>query len=283
MRVNPQTYLNTLGGVPDKEIDLAPAALCIAAVSGLYGERHLERYFHHLKILAEEVAARHEELLSAGGQDDIETQLAALKHILADKHGYSGDNENYDDLRNADLIAVIERAKGLPIALSILYIHAGRAQGWQIEGLNVPGHFAVRLEKGGRRLMFDPFNNAAIVEAAEMRAAVKKALGPEAELSATYFEATPNRDILIRLQNNIKSRQIETSDYTAALKTIETMRSIAPHEFRLLLDAGVLYSKTQQIDAAITALELYIEQTPNPRDRHDASLLLRQLREEVSF
>jgi regulator of sirC expression with transglutaminase-like and TPR domain len=45
---------------------------------------------------------------------NLETQLAALKHILSDQCGYEGDVDHYDDLSNADLISVIERRKGLP-------------------------------------------------------------------------------------------------------------------------------------------------------------------------
>lgn len=207
--------------------------------------------------------------------------MAALKHILADKYGYSGDEDNYNDLRNADLIAVIDRARGMPIALSLLYLHAGQVQGWDIKGISFPGHFLVRLERAGRRIIFDPFQGAAPVEAPQLRALLKNVLGPNAELSSDYFEAANNRDILIRLQNNIKLRQIEASDYTGALETIKAMRLVAPQEFRLLLDAGVLYSKTGQMKEAEEALIRYIEEVKNPQFKQDAMLLLEQVRREM--
>lgn len=281
--VNPLEYLEAVGHLPDEEIDVAPVAICLAAVgTGQYKGRNFERYFHHLKRITEETAQRYKDLLAAGGQDDPETQLAALKHILADKHGYSGDEDRYDDLRNADLIAVIDRARGMPIALSLLYLHAGQAQGWDIKGISFPGHFLVRLERAGRRIIFDPFQGAVPVEAPQLRALLKNALGPNAELSSDYFEAATNREILTRLQNNIKLRQIEASDYTGALETIKAMRLIAPQEFRLLLDAGVLYSKTGQMEQAEEALMRYIDEVKNPQFKQDAMLLLEQVRSEMS-
>ena len=42
---------------------------------------------------------------------------------------YRGDEETYDDLDNANLMRVIERRKGLPVALGILYLYAARSQG----------------------------------------------------------------------------------------------------------------------------------------------------------
>ncbi|WP_457824685.1 transglutaminase family protein, partial [Staphylococcus aureus] len=49
--------------------------------------------------------------------DDLPARAAALAELLAGQHGYSGDTETYDDLANANLIRVIERRKGLPVAL----------------------------------------------------------------------------------------------------------------------------------------------------------------------
>lgn len=278
--INPREYLNAVGAMIDSEIDLAPTAICLAARN--YPERNLQRYFHHLKVLAKEVGEHYAAMLEAGAQDNAETQIAALKGIIAGKHGYIGDKDSYDDLQNADLITVIERAKGLPISLCILYMHAAKAQGWSMDGLNIPGHFVVRIEKDGRRLIIDPFEGGGIIQAPQLREIVKKTQGAGAELSSGYFEAALNRDILIRLQNNIKLRQIEAGDYIEALKTIESMRLIAPNEFRLLLDAGVLYSKTNQPKAAINALESYIEQVDNPQHRHDAELLLSELRTSLN-
>ncbi|MAE51284.1 MAG: hypothetical protein CMH27_05710 [Micavibrio sp.] len=282
MSIDPLEYLEAIGHLPDQEIDIAPSAICLAAVSGgQYKGRNFDRYFHHLKVIAEEVGQRYESLMEAGADDTPETQIAALKHVLADKFGYCGDEDDYDNLRNADLIAVIDRARGMPIALSILYIHAGRAQGWDVEGINFPGHFMVRIERAGRRVILDPFNGCDLVEAPGLRAMLKNAAGPNAELSSDYFEPCSNRDILIRLQNNIKLRQIEGSDYLGALETIKVMRLIAPQEFRLLLDAGVLYSKTGQMPKAEEALVRYIDQATNPQDRHDAAMLLEQVRAEM--
>ena len=55
----------------------------------------------------------------------------------------------------------------------------------------------------------------------------------------------------------------------------------APDEYRLLLDAGVLYAKVDKPMAAIRALEGYIEKTPNVQDRYEAGLILDHIREQL--
>jgi len=271
--------LNEIGTLADESIPLAEAALALS--NSHRNGRSMQRYSHHLDLLGTQVADRYMTLLNAGARDVATTCLAALKHVLSDVHAYHGNKHDYDNLDNADLACVIDNSKGLPIALAILYIHAGRAQGWSIDALNMPGHVLCRIEHNAERVIFDPFESCKMMEAQDIRALLKRLLGESAELSASYFEPTSRRDILIRLQNNIKLRQIEGEDYAEALVTVEDMMKIAPDEYRLDLDAGVLYAKTEQPLAATRHLERYIDVAPEHRDRQEAALLLRHIREQL--
>lgn len=272
--------LQNIGQQQDGSIDLAKTALYMAALD--HPGLSLDRYEVHIRRLVEEVRERHDALLHAGAKDEAQTKLAALKHIIADKHEYCGDTDHYDDLQNASLIRVIDRRRGMPIALAILYIQIGRLLGWAVHGLNMPGHFVCRVDQDGQRLIFDPFNRCDILQAPELRQMVKKTLGPQAELSVGYYEPADNRTILVRLQNNIKLRLIEAEDYEGALKAVEAMRAIDPAEYRLLLDAGVLYARTNRLQDAIETLEAYIAKAPGDRDRREAAALLDQLRDTLN-
>lgn len=272
--------LRQAGDRTDDELGLADIALLFSSLT--HPGISTERYHHHIQKIGEEVGWRYHELVVAGAGDTPETQVAALKHVLADQYGYHGDVETYDNIQNADLIDVIERRKGMPITLSILYILAARAQGWDVAGLNLPGHFVVRLDKDGHRVIFDPFNRCEILNAPELRQLLKKTLGPTAELSSSYYEPVTVRQILIRLQNNVKIRLIETEDYEGALGVVETMRAIDPREYRLLLDEGVLCARTGRAQAAMIALQEYIKLAPDQRDRYDAQVLLEHIRGTVN-
>lgn len=280
MEYDPQEILDNLASLDDEQIDLGLAAIALAALDqpGI----SVERYVHHLRVLAAEVEARYIEILKDGGAESVDAQLGALRDVISDHHAYVGDFQNYDDLQNASLIRVIERSKGIPITLSILFIHVGRAQGWNICGLNIPGHFVCRIEHAGQRVIFDPFDGCTVLEAPDIRILVKRAMGERAELSAELFEPASQRDILIRLQNNIKHRQIEAEEYAGALTTVLRMRQINPAEYRLLFDAGVLYARVEQTRAAIDILEEYLLSVPKMQiyqgETRDAELLLAELR-----
>jgi regulator of sirC expression with transglutaminase-like and TPR domain len=267
--------LTDMGQYGDNEIPLFETALLLASLSHV--GRGLESYFNHIKKMSDEVGVRYHELLGAGAVDNCETRIAATKHIMCDKYGYEGDSDTYNDLRNADLIDVVDRRKGLPIALAIIALEIGLAHGWDIKGLNFPGHFLLRFEIGGQRVMCDPFDKFNILQAPDLRNLIKRALGDNAELSSSFYQEASNREILLRLQNNIKYRQIETEHYEDALITVNTMRSFAPHEYRLLLDDGVLKARLNRTDAAIQSIRDYLAVVTDPRDKYDAQVLLRTL------
>lgn len=265
------------GTLPDDQINPAHVALALASLN--HPGISVGRYLTHLDKLADDVGLRFKLLCDEGADDDAGTRLAALQYVLAEVEGYEGDKDNYDDLDNADLMRVIDRRKGLPVALSILYLHAARAQGWDVFALNFPGHVVCRIDIGAQRMLFDPFDRCRKMEAHDLRALVKQMGGPQAELSVAYYETASNREIIIRLQNNIKLRQVEASDYAGALKTVENMRLIDPEEYRLLLDEGVLGARTGRRAQAMKALEAYIDKAPIWQDRQEAAALLRQVQD----
>ena len=266
--------LEKAGRGNDEAVDLVETALLLAGLN--HEGLSFSRYRNHIDQMVDDVARRHKELQEAGAEDDVKTRVAALKHIIFDREGYSPDLL-FRHVDSSDLIRVIDERKGADMALAILCIHVGRMQGWELYGLNIPGHFMVRVDQGAERLIVNPLDNLAIMQAPDLRKLVKKSLGERAELSANYYEAVTNKACLVFLQNNIKLYQIAIEDYEGALATVRTIEIIDPEEYRILLDMGVLCARTSRFQEAIFALERYIKKAPEGRDRHEAAMLLREI------
>src|SRR5690606_7086164 len=109
--------------------------------------------------------------------DNLESKIWALAEVFTRKHGYIGDDFRYNDLQNADLIRVIDRRLGLPISLSILCVTIGRDLGWDIQGINFPAHFIIRMSDGPAREMVDPFQGCIVLKSHDLRNILKKTLG----------------------------------------------------------------------------------------------------------
>lgn len=267
--------LAQLGAAGDDDIPLADAALALAALDRPLTP--LQRYRDHLDQLACEVAA-----LQAAGTGAPQ----ALSTVIAGHHGYGGDTLTYDDLQNASLIRVIDRRKGLPVALGIIYMDVGLAQGWQMTGLNFPGHFLVRLDDGGDRHIVDAFHGGRIRRPDELRDLLKTVAGKDAELSPEHFAPVSRREVLLRLQNNIKLRHLRQQRLDDALAVIDAMSLIAPDEPWLWRECGLLNAHLGNRSAAISALERFRTQAAarGLADRwlHEAAVLVQQMKQSLN-
>ena len=265
-----EAFLRRIGGGPDRPLPIAEAALALAALDR--PRVPLARYLHHLTLLARDAAdlARR-----AAGLDG---RVATLNDVILGKYGYQGDTLTYDDLQNANLMRVIDRRKGLPVALGILYIHTARAQGWDVAGLAFPGHFLVRLDHDGERAILDPFNAGAVLDAAALRDLLKATAGQEAELDPHYYAPVSDRDVLLRLQNNVKLRRMQMQRPEEALAAIETMLLFAPDHAALWREAGLVNAHLDNLGAAIDRLERFMALETGDALRHKTALLLQQLK-----
>ena len=239
--------LRAVGSLADDEIDLADAALLLGALD--MPNASLAGYRDHVERLGEDVAA----LARAG--EPLERRRRHVNAVLFDAHGYAGDAESYDAPENANLLQVIDRRAGLPVSLGILYIHAARAQGWAVDGLAFPGHFLVRLEEGDRRVIVDPFHRGQMLEAGHLRGLLKQFQGVDAELEPGHYAPVGNRSILLRLQNNIKSRALQANDSARAAAILERMLLIAPDAGGLWHELGAVRARLGTIKGAVDALE----------------------------
>ena len=285
--LNPTQQINLLGSYNDESICLASAALALS----LLGNQPMSFYTDHLAELSDAVAAYYASI--AGGdihatQDngqcrhDIKKKLRSIQAVVYDQYHYHGNYDHYEELENADLCSVIERRKGMPITLAIICMHVAKAQGWNVVGIGLPGHFICRLEANGERIIFDPFNHANIINAVDLRRLLKLSLGSEAELKPEHYQPISNRKTLLRLQNNIKQRQVEKHNFLDAIITLDSMRKIAPDEAELLLDAGQLYAQANQPRAAIHALSRYLDRCPSQYGRTKASVLIQQMKRKLN-
>ena len=117
--------LHKLGQAGDDELPLAETALLLANLdrTGL----DLTPYRAHLDRLVHD--AREALAALRRGMSASDAAARVLIDVIGQRHGYMGDAASYDDPRNADLAQVIDRKRGLPVALGILYLDVAAALG----------------------------------------------------------------------------------------------------------------------------------------------------------
>jgi regulator of sirC expression with transglutaminase-like and TPR domain len=278
---DPRQVLTTVGAAEDADIRIAEAGLALAAMDRQDGVP--AAYAEHLAAIAAEMQKMAASLdCDANDEKGLANRATALGKVLAGSFGYQGDRVTYDDLQNANLMRVIDRRKGLPVALAILYMHAARSQGWAIEGVNFPGHFVVRLHNAGKALIIDPFAGGERCTTADLRRKLKAAAGEKAELQPEHYAAVGNRDILLRLENNLKIRLIQEGDLEKAAAALERMLLIAPKHAPLFREAGLIQARLGNLNAARAALERFLEVSDNDSQRHHVARLIQDLGQQIN-
>jgi regulator of sirC expression with transglutaminase-like and TPR domain len=253
---DPRTALAAIGQLPDTEIDIADAALQLARVDAPDADWEAAR--SHLS----ELARRAVELATTIPTGDLASRAIALSGLLGGRYGYTGDAETYDDLANANLIRVIERRRGLPVTLGILWLHAARAAGWGGHGVDFPAHFLVALEGKSTQAVLDVFHGGTPLNARDLRALLKRVEGEDAELRPGLLRPMNARRVLLRLQNNIMTRRLQAADLEGGLNCAEDMLRIAPDTAALWRQAGVLNQRLDRVGAALRCFERFLVLVP---------------------
>ncbi len=272
--------LQRIADQADEHIDLAEAALLFASLD--LPTSDVSFYRDHLTAINDAVgdyAAQND----FGESPSPEQMIEAINYVVVGHFHYAGDDETYDDLDNANLMRVIDRRRGLPVALGILYLSAARAQGWAAAGLNFPGHFLIRMEShDGGRMIIDPFHEGRVMDAPALRDLLKIVVGPGVELEATHYRTVSNRDVLIRLQNNVKTRRLDKSLFKEAADAVEGMLLLAPQSLALWREAGVLHMRTGHLKRAIESFEKFVSLAQDGPDRAKIAKVVNELRERIN-
>ncbi len=261
---DPREALEAIGRLPDTEIDIGDAALQFARIDA--PEADWEAARAHLSDIARSATA----MAATIDEDNLAERAIGLSGVVGGRFGYRGDARTYDDLANANLIRVIERRRGLPVALGVLWLHAAQAAGWAAHGVDFPAHFLIAMPGPGGQSVLDVFHGGTPLTSKDLRALLKRVEGPDAELRPGLLRPMSARRVLLRLQNNILTRRLSANDVEGALACGEDMLRIAPDHASLWQQAAMLNQKLDRIGAALRCLDRFLALVPEGEAAREA-------------
>lgn len=256
----------------NEAFDVAEAALCIAAEHVALDRAAC---LAELAELADRVRPDIEELATRPLAERVDR---FNRHMFRDE-GFRGcPQQDYYKPGQSFLNQVLESRSGIPISLSIVYVHVARQLGLRSAGVGFPGHFLAKVEPDAvadDAIIVDPFLGRALSRN-ECADRLRRALGPEAEFNLEtehqWLAAAPPRSILVRVLGNLKQNYVETGDWEAALACADRSLLIVPDSPLELRDRGVLYQHLECVGAAIDDLERFLELAP----QHESAAMIRE-------
>ncbi len=243
-RDDAERALAAAGASPDEQFSLFEAALACAL------HENPDRDAGAARALATEAAARLAERLG------VERPEEAICEALGGDLGLRADDLNYEDPANADLISVCERRKGLPVALGVLYMEAARRCQLKVSGVDFPGHFLLRIETDEGPIALDPLAGGRVVLPSELtRRAFAAGLTPDvADRIDILMAPVRDRQVALRLQNNIYARASLSRDFASAERSALRRALLSPADHHPWLDVAAAREGQGKLAGALEAL-----------------------------
>ncbi|MBV9492633.1 MAG: transglutaminase family protein [Acidobacteria bacterium] len=195
--------------------DLARGALLIALED--FPQIDVDDYLAQLDALADRVRQR-----ATPGEPPI-FLLGHLHAELFDTDGYRGNTDDYYDPRNAYLNEVIDRKLGIPITLSIVFLHVAQRVGLNAFGVGLPGHYVVKVQFELNEVYIDPFRDGATLSMSELAELVGGVSGGRVRLASEHLRAWTPRQTLIRVLANLQGMWARAGDTRRSTSARERM------------------------------------------------------------
>lgn len=252
------------------EDDLAEAAVHLARLE--YPGLRVDEVLADLQAIVERTTAV---VQASAAPGDVLGHVQQLGQHLFDGEGFSGNTGEYEDPRNSFLNDVIARRTGIPITLSIVYLHVGRRVGLWLEGINFPGHFLVRC-KGmlgdaapTEDLVLDPFHGGIVLSERDCARLLARHAGDGVRFDRQLLAPAFKTQILVRMLVNLKRAYAKLRAFGRARAVSDLALALEPTSFTELRDRGLLAYQMGHYGAALADLERYLALTARHSRREE--------------
>lgn len=222
------------------------------------------------------------------GVDEKDGGLSVLRRVLFEDAGFRGNREAYYEPENSYLDRVLDRRRGIPITLAVLWIEVSRRLSLRAQGIGFPGHFLVRHWAGDSFRYIDPFDAGRLLTLENLQTLLRTVAGPRAELEVSMLDPIRPRAVLIRVLRNLKHAHgviakkggLEGAGEAdlAVLTAIDGLLALDPELHEERRDRGLLYARLGLATAALQDLRAYLEQPSlAPLERNTLERMLPQL------
>jgi regulator of sirC expression with transglutaminase-like and TPR domain len=240
--------------------DLAAPAFLVARIE--YPKLDPTPYLDRLDQMGD--AAFHFVAKDPGQDAPLAPRIDAVNRYLYNLLGFMGNREQYDDPRNSCLNEVMDRKKGIPITMALVYIEIARRAGMRAEGVNFPGHFLVRIladahsEHPTEAMIVDPFHGGAILNEGDCRQLLSR-VGDGSAFEPSLLARATRRQVLVRMLHNLKRLYVKMHSFPQARATTDALLALQPSSLADLKDRGLLAYNMNDFSHALRDFEEYLK------------------------
>jgi regulator of sirC expression with transglutaminase-like and TPR domain len=212
--------------------------------------------------------------------------IEKLNEFFFDDKKFQPNVSDYYNPINNYLNIVLEKRIGIPITLSLIYIHLASYMDFKLHPVNFPSHFLVKYvldEDTDESIVIDTFNKGRIMDDYILQDLLNKAYPRSTiSLSNNLMKKANSSQILIRVLNNLKNGYMEVDDLNKIMKINEMILSLDSSSSEALRDKGIILYRNKKYQQALEILYNYIDLNPEADDIDRILELVKQIRNTLT-
>lgn len=177
---------------------------------------------------------------------------------------FSGNRQDFFASKYSLINQVIDYRTGIPVSLSIIFNHIALQLGFNVSGVNFPGHFLIRYDLDTERSYFiDPLNGQFLnYESLQVLYSniLDNTVGDEMPLDA--LDSATSREPIIRILNNLKASFIQEKNFHKALLSVDLLVHLQPDNPYARRDRGFLLHQLDCEYFAVADYQYFIDHCP---------------------
>ncbi len=182
-------------------------------------------------------------------------QADALRVALGEHAGFAGYAEDYDDLRSSLLPEVLQRRRGLPILLTVVWVEVARRLGVAAYPIALPGHVVVGIgDPTGSYALADPFSGGRLLSGHDAAEIVRRSGLP---FHHRHLEPAPPTEVLLRVLANIRRLAADREDAPTRLWAVRLSLAVPGHPAALRRELGEVLGRSGDYLAGAVELAAY--------------------------
>jgi regulator of sirC expression with transglutaminase-like and TPR domain len=177
---------------------------------------------------------------------------------------FSGDQKNYFLCQYSLLHHVIDFRTGIPVSLAIVFQSMAKVLGFDVCGVNFPGHFLIKCRLSHQpEIYLDPLNGNQLSrqDLERLYFSILDKIEDEKMPEEALQEASCDETI-VRLLHNLKASYINEKRYSDALTAVELLVNLCPNDPYERRDRGFLLHQLDCTQVAIADYQYFIRKCP---------------------
>lgn len=198
-------------------------------------------------------------------------KLRLLNHFFFHDLHFGGNLNHYHDPDNSYLHRVLERRRGIPVSLAVLWLELAQGLGLPAHGVGFPGHFLVKVHLPHAQVVIDPFTGQSLSRD-ELQSRLEAwrrndGLPDPSDLPLQhYLQAMPARDIIARMLRNLKEIHHAQQDWLRLVEVEDRLLVLLPQAWGEYRDRGLAQAELGRLGPAVRDLETYLGRAANGGD-----------------